>query len=271
MQAFAFAAQYTTAALGSGSSSLPRFAAARSHLCWSQKCTTRFPKFALGQSLSRRDCGLASVLPQASVSHHAAAVATAAADSDNDLWLLVGLGNPGTRYEGTRHNVGFRCIDWIGKVNGIAVDKKQLNALLGSGRVGNKRVLLAKPQTFMNVSGKSVRRIMDFYKIRQDHLVVVYDDLDTEPGKVRLRPKGGHGGHNGMRSIIATLCNSQDFVRIRVGIGRPAGRISVADWVLQNFGRNDNELVEDAVREAEAMCASILVEGIDRALSGVRV
>lgn len=231
------------------------------------------PHLTLGQLWSRRAPDPVPELRRDAQrgAHCHVTAATAAEEEGSSTWLFVGLGNPGARYEGTRHNVGFRCLDWIGGANGITIDRKQHNAIVGSGRIGAEKVLLAKPQTFMNVSGKSVRKIMDFYKIRHDHLVVVYDDLDTEPGRVRLRAKGGHGGHNGMRSIIAVLGNSQDFARIRIGIGRPAGRTPVADWVLQDFARSDQELLVDSIKEAEAMCVSILSEGIDRALSGVRV
>lgn len=199
-------------------------------------------------------------------------------DEDTDpLWLVVGLGNPGPRYDGTRHNIGFAAVDFLAKQEGIAVDKVQCNAAVGKGRIGvgggssSSRVLLAKPLTFMNVSGESVGKLARFYRVPPARILVLYDDLVTVVGVTRLRAKGGHGGHNGVRSIMSHLGNTKDFPRVRLGVSRPPGNVPVVAWVLQSFKREEQEGVELSIREACDAVRAVLSVGLEKAMSGVRV
>ncbi|CAG7869282.1 unnamed protein product [Brassica rapa] len=168
-------------------------------------------------------------------------------------WLIVGLGNPGKKYQGTRHNVGFEMVDALAEAEGISMNTVNFKALFGKGVIGNIPIMLAKPQTFMNASGESVGQIVSFYKIPLKQVLVIYDDLDLPFGKLRLLPKGGHGGHNGMRSIIDRLKGSRDFPRLRIGIGRPPGKMDTANYVLRQFNKQEQEEVVGAVDGVEAM------------------
>jgi len=176
----------------------------------------------------------------------------------DDLWLIVGLGNPGREYVGTRHNVGFACIDHLGEFGGISVSSKQNKAIVGRGTLFGQKVVLAKPQTFMNLSGDSVGALMRYYKVNRDHLIVLFDDLDTELGKARAQPQGSHNGHNGMRSIIQHLRNERDFPRIRIGIGRPPGQMPPAAWVLKKFSSADEEQLWTTFAQLEDKVETIL-------------
>lgn len=150
------------------------------------------------------------------------------------LVMIVGLGNPGPRYARHRHNVGFQCIDLLAQRHRLTFDRVQFRAALAFGELVGRRVLLAKPQTFMNLSGQAVVPLLRYYKIEPVDMLVLYDELDLPLGRLRLRPEGGAGGHNGMKSIMAQL-GSQAFPRLRIGIGRPPGRMEPADYVLQDF------------------------------------
>ncbi|KAL5222938.1 hypothetical protein ABZP36_027651 [Zizania latifolia] len=158
-------------------------------------------------------------------------------------WLFVGLGNPGKVYQGTRHNVGFEMIDMIAEAEGISVNSMQFKAMLGKGRIGDAPIMLAKPQTFMNASGESVGQLVSYFKIPLNQVLVMYDDLDLPFAKLRLLPKGGHGGHNGMRSIINHFKQNRDFPRLRIGIGRPPGKMDPANFVLRPFIKKEQEEV----------------------------
>ncbi len=149
-------------------------------------------------------------------------------------YLIVGLGNPGAKYAKTRHNVGFWVVDELARRHGFSGERSEKRALARDGRIHGARVKLAKPQTFMNRSGESVRALLDYHDIALERLLVIHDDLDTPFGSIRLRKSGGHGGQNGLRSIIQHL-GSQDYARLRFGIGRPPGRLSPVDFVLQPF------------------------------------
>ncbi|KAK9840792.1 hypothetical protein WJX81_005049 [Elliptochloris bilobata] len=199
----------------------------------------------------------------------------ASADLDagaaEDLWLLVGLGNPGPRYAPTRHNVGFQLLDELARREGIAVDKLQKKAATGRGHLCGKRVVLAKPLTFMNLSGDSVSALVQFYKVPLKRLLVIYDDLDTDVGAVRFRAKGGTGGHNGMRSISQRLGGKNEFPRLRIGIGRPTSSIPIASYVTQPFTSSEKREVEGAIAEGIQVIETLLSLGVERALSGVRV
>eukprot|EP00798_Chlamydomonas_sp_ICE-L_P010254 gene10254-8172_t len=143
-------------------------------------------------------------------------------------WLIVGLGNPGGNYENTRHNIGFMLIDELARMESIDCRKLEKSAAVGRGEMCGKKVILAKPVTFMNNSGESVSALAKFYKVPLNHVLVISDDLDQPTATIRLRAKGGHGGHNGLRSIMARMGNSQDFPRIKIGIGRPSGPTPIA-------------------------------------------
>ncbi|UFJ40539.1 aminoacyl-tRNA hydrolase [Brevibacillus humidisoli] len=163
--------------------------------------------------------------------------------------VIVGLGNPGRKYEETRHNLGFKAIDKISDKWSIPVQQNKFRALVGEGRIESERILLVKPQTYMNLSGESVSEVLSFYKLTPDDLLVVHDDLDLPVGKLRLREKGSAGGNNGLKSIIQHL-GTQEFKRIKIGIGRPEPGRSVSDYVLQVFSPSDREVVEQAVEQA---------------------
>lgn len=183
-----------------------------------------------------------------------------------ETYLVAGLGNPGRRYAHNRHNVGFRCLRRLAAAHGLDFSKRQKQARVAVGRMCGQRVILALPQTYMNKSGRSVVPLLQFYKVELDHLLVVYDDLDLEQGTIRLRPQGGSGGHRGMRSIIQQLGGNQDFPRLRVGIGRPPGRMDPADYVLQDFSDAEWELVDEVLDRAVKAIETWLVEGIDVAM-----
>lgn len=158
---------------------------------------------------------------------------------------IVGLGNPGSRYEKTRHNIGFMAIDHLAERWGIAVNKQKHKALIGEGISPNgTKVALIKPMTFMNLSGEAVRSFMDFYKASLEDCIVVYDDLDTPFGKIRLRYKGSSGGHNGIGSIIQHV-GKQDFKRIRMGISRPSPGLDIVDYVLAPFSKEEFKQIPD--------------------------
>ena len=181
--------------------------------------------------------------------------------------LIIGLGNPGKTYAHNRHNIGFRCINHLAKVHGISVKQRQCRAQLGTGEIAGTDVILAKPRTFMNLSGEAVSLLVQRFQIPLNNLVVVYDDLDIPLGNIRIRQEGGSGGHKGMESIINCL-ESQNFPRIRVGIGRPEGDSEdTAAYVLSDFSPAEIPVVEKTiVRVAEAILC-LLAEGIATAMS----
>ncbi|MBU9721995.1 MULTISPECIES: aminoacyl-tRNA hydrolase [Bacillaceae] len=163
--------------------------------------------------------------------------------------LVVGLGNPGPKYDGTRHNIGFEVIDRLEESLNIPLDQSKFKGVYGFKRVGDEKLFLLKPLTYMNLSGESLVPLMNFYKIDKEDILVIYDDLDLPPGKIRLREKGSHGGHNGIRSIIAQL-GTEEFKRIRVGIGRPVKGQAVPDYVLGKFHNDERVEVDGAVEKA---------------------
>ena len=185
----------------------------------------------------------------------------------SDRYLVVGLGNPGPEYDQTRHNVGFRCVNALAQAHGLAFDqKKKSKARTADGLIAGRRVLLAKPQTFMNLSGTSVQGLAAFYQIAPENIIVILDDLDLPLGTLRIRPKGGSGGHKGLTDIIQRL-GTQDFPRIRFGIGRPPGRMDPAAFVLRRFDQDDLPVVSSAVERAIKAVEVWLVEGIDIAMN----
>lgn len=165
-------------------------------------------------------------------------------------YLIVGLGNPGTQYEGTRHNAGFMALDAVAEKAGVKLDRLKFKGLCAQAVVGGKKVLLLKPSTFMNLSGQSVTEAMRFYKLPPEHVIVIYDDISFAPGKLRIRLKGSDGGQNGMKNIIY-LSGSDAFPRIKLGTGdRPDRRYDLADWVLSRFSESERKLFGSAVENA---------------------
>lgn len=181
--------------------------------------------------------------------------------------IIVGLGNPGREYQGTRHNAGFMVIDALAEKYGIDVAEKKHKGLIGKGTIEGKKVILAKPQTFMNSSGECLRELFDYYKPDvTTELIVVYDDITLDVGGLRVRKKGSAGGHNGMKSIIAHL-GTEEFLRIRVGIGEKPPRMDLADWVLGHFHKEDIEKLNDAISEAVDAVAMLVNEEADEAMN----
>jgi PTH1 family peptidyl-tRNA hydrolase len=162
---------------------------------------------------------------------------------------IVGLGNPGSAYESTRHNAGFMVVDELARRWNISVNQNKCKALIGEARVGGEKVALIKPMTYMNLSGESVRAFMDYYKAKLEDMIVVYDDLDTETGRIRLRYQGSAGGHNGIKSIIQHT-GTQTFNRIRMGISRPKPGMQVVDYVLAPFSKAEQPEVRRMVEDA---------------------
>lgn len=179
------------------------------------------------------------------------------------MYVIVGLGNPGAKYERTRHNVGFEIIDILARRNKIQVDRNKCKAIVGEGTIGGHRCVLCKPQTFMNLSGESVVQLSNWYKPEYDQLIVLYDDVDLPEGKVRFRADGSAGTHNGMRNIIALL-GKTNFPRIRVGIGRPPEKWDLKDYVLTRPETEEKETImnEGYVKAAQAV-EVYLKEGLD--------
>lgn len=184
----------------------------------------------------------------------------------SELYLIVGLGNPGPRYEKTRHNIGFRAVERLAQKHGLTFSKIEQRAQVASGTIVGRRVILAKPQTFMNLSGDSVAPLARFYKIEPDHILVVHDDLDLPLGTLRLRETGSSGGQNGLKHILQRL-GTQDIPRVRLGIGRPPGRMDPVDYVLTPFKGDDEILAAEVQDRAAAAIETWLSEGIEMAMS----
>ncbi len=185
--------------------------------------------------------------------------------TQSDKFLIVGLGNPGKEYRNNRHNVGFMVVDHLAERHGISLGKVQNRAIIGNGRIAGRAVILAKPQTYMNRSGDAVGPLARYYKIPPNNVLVIYDELDLPFGTIRLRAKGGAGGHNGMKSVIQHL--GEQFPRLRLGIGRPPGRMPPAAYVLQDFGRDEVEWLPQILDEAVAAIETWLADGIELAMS----
>lgn len=167
--------------------------------------------------------------------------------------VVVGLGNPGFQYKKTRHNVGFMVIDELSEKLNVKVKQKKFHSLIGESSIHGEKLILVKPQTFMNESGVAVRPLLDYFKVSIDDLAVIYDDLDLPAGKIRLRQKGGSGGHNGIKSLISHL-GTKDFNRIRIGIDRPPQEKLVVDYVLKPFAKKEKKIISDACDKASEAC-----------------
>lgn len=182
------------------------------------------------------------------------------------MYIIAGLGNPEEDYGQTRHNMGFNVINKIAKQYEIEVTKKKFQGLYGMGNIEGEKVILLKPQTFMNLSGKSIQEILQYYKLEPEQLIVIYDDIDVEPGVIRLRKAGGPGTHNGMKSVIHEL-NTQNFKRVRVGIGMPERKEDLIEYVIGAISDEDKEKLEEGTNLAKEAVIEILKNGIDIAMN----
>lgn len=183
------------------------------------------------------------------------------------MYIIIGLGNPTAQYEGTRHNVGFDVIDRLAEKYNIAVDIKKHRAYIGKGMIDGQKVILAKPQTYMNLSGESVRELVDYYKADpEQQLLVIYDDISLDVGQLRIRKKGSAGGHNGIKNIIAHL-GTQVFPRIKVGVGEKPKNYDLADYVLGHFSKAEREQMEAGYERAAEAVRFILADEIDAAMN----
>ena len=183
------------------------------------------------------------------------------------MFIIAGLGNPTLQYEGTRHNVGFDVIDILADKYNISVDAKKSRAYIGKGVIEGQKVLLVKPQTYMNLSGESIRGLVDYYKIdTEQELLVIYDDISLAPGQIRIRKKGSAGGHNGIKNIIANL-GTDVFMRIKVGVGEKPKKYDLADYVLSRFSKAEKELMEEGYDNAVAAARKILTGEIEAAMN----
>ena len=183
------------------------------------------------------------------------------------MFIIVGLGNPSKEYEGTRHNAGFEVIDRIADKYNISVDTKKHRALIGKGIIGGQKVILAKPQTFMNLSGESVRSLLDYYKVDEEQeFIVIYDDISLDIGQIRIRAKGSAGGHNGIKNIIAHL-GGQVFPRVKVGDGEKPSKYDLADYVLGHFSKEEQVLMDEGYAHAVHAVEMILEGDISAAMN----
>lgn len=183
------------------------------------------------------------------------------------MYIIVGLGNPGRQFENTRHNIGFRCIDRLAEKYNISVLECKHRALIGKGYIEGQKVILAKPQTFMNLSGESVRDILNFYKVEPDtQLIVVYDDISLAVGALRIRKKGSAGGHNGIKNIIAQT-GTDIFKRIKIGVGEKPKGYDLADYVLGHFTQAENEEMDAACDRAVEAISLLVQEEVDTAMN----
>ena len=181
---------------------------------------------------------------------------------NSETWLIVGLGNPGKQYERTRHNAGFRAIDILAESLGCKIDKGKFQGLYGQTTYQGKKLYLLKPQTFMNLSGRSVLQMSAYFSIPPQRIIVLFDDISLEPGRLRIRADGSAGGHNGIKSIINEL-GSQDFPRVKIGVGaKPHAEQDLADWVLSSFSASEEKALSSALPQAADAAVSIVERGV---------
>ena len=187
-------------------------------------------------------------------------------DQTTKTYLIAGLGNPGREYKQTRHNIGFMVAEQLAGDLSISMGKVQSRAIIGIGRALNAKVIIAKPQTYMNLSGEAVKGLLKFYKIPLEQFIVIHDDLDIPFGTIRIRKQGGPGGQKGVKSIIDHM-GTQDFNRVRMGIGRPPGRMDAADYVLQRFAKVEEDELVPLTQQASKAVQSIIQYGMDQAMN----
>ncbi len=183
-----------------------------------------------------------------------------------NIKMIIGLGNPGAKYAGTRHNIGFDAVTAISDRFDIPVKTKEWKGLTGKGRIGGCRVLLVQPQTFMNNSGECVRALMDFYKIPAEDVIILYDDVSLAPGKLRVRGKGSAGGHNGIKSIIAHM-GTDTFERVRIGVGEKPEGWDLADYVLGRFPKEEEPVMREALKHAVEAVESLIEDGLEATMN----
>ena len=182
------------------------------------------------------------------------------------MYLIVGLGNPEADYDKTRHNMGFHVINELAKEYEIELNRKNFNGIYGNGTIEGQKVILLKPQTYMNLSGESIIEYKNFYKIALENIIVVYDDIDLEPGEIRIRRKGSAGSHNGMKSVVQYL-NSEDFPRVRVGIGKPEEEKELIQHVIGSVDEQEWKLLNEGTKKAKNAIIQIIKDGIDKAMN----
>ena len=182
------------------------------------------------------------------------------------MFVIAGLGNPGREYERTRHNIGLQCIDYLSALYRMPVSKIKFKSLIGEEIIQEKRVILAKPQTYMNNSGEAIKAIVDYYKVDAGNVVIIYDDADLEPGVIRIRPKGSSGTHNGMKSIIYHM-QTDEFPRFRIGIGKPPEKMDLVSYVLGVFSEEEQRIMNEVIERTAAAVGDFLAAGIETAMS----
>lgn len=182
------------------------------------------------------------------------------------MYIIVGLGNPTREYAATRHNIGYDVVTRISDDYNISLDMKKHKALCGRGWIEGEKVVLAQPLTYMNLSGKAVRELRDFYKVTNDKIIIIYDDISLEVGQLRIRTKGSAGGHNGIKSIISHL-GTDEFPRIKIGVGDKPKGWDLSDYVLARFSAEEEEFVRDALQRASKACACIIKDSIETAMN----
>lgn len=182
------------------------------------------------------------------------------------MYLIVGLGNPEEEYSQTRHNMGFNTINKISIQYNIEIKKMQFKGLYETAIIEGQKTILLKPQTYMNLSGESIKQFVEFYKIEKDKIIIIYDDMDIEPGKIKIKKKGSAGGHNGMKSIIQDL-GTEEFARIRIGIGRPTHEDDKINYVIGRIPEEEKQKLEEGVEKAKEAVIEILRNGIDKAMN----
>lgn len=184
------------------------------------------------------------------------------------MYLIVGLGNPEEDYSNTRHNMGFNTINKIAKQYEIEINKKKFKGLYGTGIIEDEKVILLKPQTFMNSSGESIIEIMNYFKISAENLIVIYDDIDTEKGKIKIRKIGGAGTHNGMKSVVNSI-GTKIFTRVKVGIGMPEYKDDLINYVIGAMPEEEKEILEIATTKAKDAVIEIIKSGVDKAMNKI--
>ena len=182
------------------------------------------------------------------------------------MYLIIGLGNPEPEYAKTRHNMGFDVINKLAEKFEIQVNKSKFKGVYGVGNINSEKLVLLKPQTFMNLSGESVQEFVNFYKIEKNRIIVIYDDIDTNPGKIRIRKSGGPGTHNGMKSVVECLGTS-DFMRVRVGVGMPEFKGDLINYVIGHINDEQYNVLKDGINLAEQAIEEILKNGVDMAMN----
>ena len=182
------------------------------------------------------------------------------------MYAIIGLGNPEKKYDKTRHNIGFDVIDELASQMGVQVNTKRHKALCGVGQIGSEKVILVKPQTYMNLSGETLIDIYKYYKVDLDNIIVIYDDMDLEPGNIKVRIKGGPGSHNGMKSVVSNI-NSEDFVRVRVGIGKPENKSDMINYVIGHVSEDEYKILEEGTSLAKDATIEIIKNDVNSSMN----